>query len=141
MRFLTKDWYELMQRYGRPFDVKEAERLRKQLDIVSSDLQKAMDQESLPEELRKKFFFHDGEICNIQEGADYILEISSPFSEYRRVMFCGAMVKQDRIPAGAVWLYEELYRHFLGYEAHILCWSSQGLRDTKIICTNILFEK
>lgn len=60
-------------------------------------------------------------------------------------------VKQALPPAGAVWLYEELYRHKsgTGYEAHILLEAPTrsgrrrlqlaDLFDLKLICSEICF--
>lgn len=141
MRYFTKEWYELCQVYGRTFDGKKEAALKKQLDGVSAAFQAAIKKENLPEDLWEKFSFHDGDIRDIQEGSDYIVVVDSPFSGYHKVTFRDAAVKQDRIPVGAVWLYEELYRHALGYEAHILCQKGWDLYDTKIICSEILFEE
>ena len=141
MRYLTKEWYALMQECGRAFEPRKQAELQKRLDDVSAAFQQAIEREDLPKELRENFYFHDGVIRGIREGTDCVIEIDSPFSVYHRVTFRDAVVKQDTIPVGAVWLYAELYRHHLGYEAHILCESRQGLRDTKIICTDILFEE
>lgn len=141
MRFFTKEWYGLQQEYGLTFERKKKAALQKGLDAVSEAFQQAVERENLPKELWDKFYFHDGIIRNIQEGYDYILEVDSPFSAYHKLTFCGAVVKQDKIPPGAVWLYEELYRHALGYEAHILSQSGPDLRDTKIICGEILIEE
>lgn len=141
MRYFTKEWYELVQKYGHTFNREKKSERKKQLDAISAAFHQAAEREDLPKELLEKFSFHDGEIRDVQQGEDYIIEVRSPFSRYARIIFCNAVVKQDSIPAGAVWLYEELYRHALGYEAHILCESSLGLRDTKIICKDILFDE
>ena len=77
--------------------------------------------------------------------------IDSPFSGYHTVIFRHARVKQALPPAGAVWLYEELYRHKsgTGYEAHILLEAPTrsgrrrlqlaDLFDLKLICSEICF--
>ena len=143
MRYFTKDWYELMQKCGRAYGPKEAE-LRKRLDAVSAAFRQDLSQQNLPKGMWNKFCFHDGKILDVQAGEDYedcIIRVDSPFTAYNKVTFCSALVKQDNIPVGAVWLYEELYRHTLGYEAHILCCGRDGLLDTKIVCRDILFEE
>lgn len=140
MRYFTKEWYELCQEYARTSGP-EKKKLRKRLDAVSEAFQRDLTQQNLPEGLFDKFCFHDGKILDIQAGEDYVIRVNSPFTTYSKVTFRSAAVKQDRIPIGAVWLYEELYRHALGYEAHVLCWSEEGLRGTKIICSEILFEE
>ena len=143
MRYFTREWYELMQEEGRAYGPKETE-LRKRLDAISAAFRNDLAQQNLPEGLWNRFYFHDGEILDVQVGEDYedcVIRADSPFSAYNKVTFCKALVKQDNIRVGAVWLYEELYRHALGYEAHILSWSGEGLLDTKIVCSDILFEE
>lgn len=141
VRYFTKEWYELCQERGHAFGTAKAAELQMRLDDISASFQQALKKENLPEDLWDRFCFHDGKIRNTQEGTDYIIEIDSPFSIYHRVTFRDAIVKQDSIPVGAVWLYEELYRHALGYEAHILSENGLNLQDTKIICSEILFEE
>ncbi len=143
MRYFTKEWYDLMQEYGRTFGLEKAA-LRNRLDAAAAAFQRDLARQELPKGLFEKFNFHDGDILDVQIGekyGDYVIKVSSPFAVYNKVTFQRAVVKQDSIPVGAVWLYEELYRHALGYEAHVLCDSSLGLRDTKIICADILFEE
>lgn len=142
MRYFTKEWYALCQEYGSTFHDKARKAvLQKQLDAISEAYRRATERERLPQNMRESFTFHDGEILSIQFETDYILTVNSPFSPYNRIIFRNAMVKQDIISIGSVWLYEELYHHALGYEAHILCGSKSGLLDTKIICTEIIIEQ
>jgi len=141
MRFFTKEWYGLQQEYGRTFEKEKKSVLKKELDNISEAFQRAIAREELPKELWNNFAFHDGIIRNIQEGPDYIIEVDSPFNANRKLTFYNAVVKQDNICVGAVWLYEELYRHALGYEAHILSQVGLELRDTKIICSEIKIEE
>ena len=127
MRYFTKEWYALCQEYGSTFHDKARKAvLQKQLDAISEAYRRATERERLPQNMRESFTFHD---------------VNSPFSPYNRIIFRNAMVKQDIISIGSVWLYEELYHHALGYEAHILCGSKSGLLDTKIICTEIIIEQ
>ena len=93
----------------------------------------------------------DEVIESILVGEDLTFSIDSPFSGYHTVIFRLARVKQALPPAGAVWLYEELYRHKsgTGYEAHILLEAPTrsgrrrlqlaDLFDLKLICSEICF--
>ena len=147
MRYLTKDWYILGQAYPMP-----EERKRKWEAIIAS-YQEAQNKEALPDALRRNFMFHDGKVLEIAAGADFIIQIRSPFSDYHKITFREASVKQEIPPMGAVWLYQELYRHKSGngYEAHILFSKpskpvhkkllTSDLFDTKIICKDILLEQ
>ena len=139
MRYFTKEWFNLGQK--RTYNRKQAEALRKQIDAVSDAYWEAQKKENLPEDLCRKFYFHDGKIRNVQAEKDYILEIDSPFTNYHKLTFRDAILKQESIETGAVWLYAELYRHALGYEVHILSQVGWDLRDTKIICSEILIEE
>ena len=146
MRYLTKDWFMLVQTYPRP------DELKNKLDGIAASCQEAQNKESLPDALRRNFMFHDGEVLEITAGADFIVYIKSPFSSYHKITFRKASVKQEMPPVGAVWLYQELYRHKSGdgYEAHILFYKhskpehkkilASDLFDMKIICKDILFE-
>lgn len=145
MRYLTKEWYIRCQSYPKPHE------LEKELRGISESCRRAREKEDLPDNLRRGFMFHDGDILEIVTGKDFIIHIDSPFSNYHTITFLDAAVKQEPPPAGALWLYEELYRHKsgVGYEAHILSQKASGPRhkkvlasdlfDTKIICRDILF--
>ena len=146
MRYLTKDWFILSQ----SFPVTEDR--RRELDRLTAAYRKAQADEALPAELRQSFSFHDGTVEAARHDGDIVLRVSSPYSRYRSVRFCGALLKQELPPPGAVWLYEELYRHKSGrgYEAHILLYSGldtphrvilpEELTDLKIVCSDIQFE-
>lgn len=147
MRYLTKDWFIRTQTYPMP------EGLKKELDGIAASCQEAQNKELLPDALRRNFLFHDGKVLAITSGADCIVHIKSPFSGYHKITFLEASVKQEIPPVGAVWLYQELYRHKSGngYEAHILFskpskpvhkkFLTSDLFDMKIICKNILLEQ
>ena len=146
MRYLTKDWYMLCQTHPMP------DELKKKLDGIMASYREAQSRENLPEKLRQNFMFHDGEALEVTAGTDFVIRLKSPFSDYRKIIFQDAVVKQETPPVGAWWLYEELYRHKsgVGYEAHVLFHKLSGpahkgtlasdLFDTKIICRDILFE-
>ena len=146
MRHLTKEWYMLSQTYPRP------DELKKKLDGIAASCREAQDREALPEKLRQNFMFHDGEVLEVRADTDFVIRLKSPYSDYHKIIFQDAVVKQEMPPVGAWWLYEELYRHKsgVGYEAHVLFYKATGLRhkkilasdlfDTKIICRDILFE-
>ena len=146
MRYMTKEWYMLWQTYPMP------DKLRTELGGVSALYREAQTRETLPEKLRQNFGFHDGEVLEVAAGTDFVIRLKSPYSDYQKITFQDAIVKQEMPPVGAWWLYEELYCHKsgVGYEAHILFHKASGPRhkkillsdlfDTKIICGDILFE-
>lgn len=144
MRYLTKDWYMRCQSYPKSHE------LEKELSGISESCRQAREKEDLPDRLRQGFMFHDGDVLAVSAGKDLIIRIKSPFSDYHTITFIDAVVKQEPLPVGAWWLYEELYRHKsgVGYEVHILSLKASGPRhkkvlasdlfDTKIICSDIL---
>lgn len=137
MRYLTKEWYKLCQTWPM------TDELRKRRDDISAAYRQAWEREQLPDHFNQNFMFHDGIVQKITTGTDFIIQIDSPFSNYHKITFLDAKVKQEPPPTGAWWLYEELYRrkNSAGYEAHILF--SKGadeLFDTIVICRDILLE-
>ncbi len=145
MRYLTKEWFLACQTWPMTAEV------QRRLDETSRAFRAAQAREALPPELARDFSFHDGVVREIHTGDDLVLAIDCPFSSCHTVTFRHARVKQPLPPSGAVWLYEELYRHKsgTGYEAHILLETPAGsarrkiqpsdLFDLKIICSEILF--
>ncbi len=145
MRYLTKEWYLAGQTWPVAADVQA------RLDETGRAFREARAREDLPPELMRDLSFHDGVIREIHVGEDLTFSIDSPFSGYHTVIFRHARVKQTLPPTGAVWLYEELYRHKsgTGYEAHILLEAPTrsgrrslqpaDLFDLKIICSEICF--
>lgn len=137
MRYLTKEWYMLCQTFPMPPE------LQKKLDGISAAYRQAWENEKLPDRLCRDFMFHDGEVLAVIAGTDFVIQIKSPFSDYHKITFLDAEVKQEPPPIGAWWLYEELYhrKSGAGYEAHILfSRKADELFDTIIVCRDILFE-
>ena len=145
MRYLTKEWYLACQAWPVTPEV------QKQLDEISRACRAARAREDLPPALVQDFSFHDGVVRQIHAADDLTFTIDCPFSSYHMIIFRHARLKQPLPPCGAVWLYEELYRHKsgTGYEAHILLGDPTGsarrkpllteLFDLKIICSEICF--
>ena len=143
MRYLTKDWYLLCQTWPMPDGVK------KQINDTVAAYNSAQALEDISPSLLKKFMFHDGVVLIASDGEDFVIEIDSPYSEYHKITFRGAIVEQDGTLDGATWIYEELYRRKSGpgYEAHILFDRPQSggkmnastLCELKITCEDLLF--
>lgn len=146
MRYFTKEWFLESQTY--PL----TENTRKKLSEIGAAYRTACEKEKLSEQLVKDFFFHDGKVSKIITEKDCTLSVDSPFSAYHTILFRDAVLKGELPPIGAVWLYEELYRHKsgIGYEVHILFSSPTGtkhktiqksdLLDLKILCREILLS-
>ena len=148
MRYLDKNWYLKSQKYPPDDETYEAVKALNEAEIKSG----------VPEELRRDLCFHDGKIISeetvqsgaepIFSGSDYTLRIQCPYRQ-ETVTFRDAIVKTERPPIGAEWLYEEVYRHKSGkgYEIHILLEfperrvpvHASGLIEMKIVCRDITF--
>lgn len=148
MRYLDKNWYLKSQKYPPDGETYEAVKALDEAEIKSG----------VPENLRRYLCFHDGKIISeetvqsgvepIFSGSDYALRIQCPYKQ-ETVTFRDAIVKTERPPTGAEWLYEEIYRHKSGkgYEIHILLESSEchipilvsDLIEMKIVCRDISF--
>ena len=147
MRYLTKEWFLACQAWPIAQDA------QKKLDDLMRSYHEAQLREALPDGLREKFSFHDGVVRQFTCGQDCTLRIDSPFSSYHTVIFRNAVCRQALPPVGAVWLYEELYRHKsgTGLEAHILFSAPQkpahkkmlpsDLIEWKILCSEIVFAE
>lgn len=145
MRYLTKEWFLACQVYPISQDA------RKKLDDIMRSFHAAQLREALPDGMREKFSFHDGIVRKIICDRDCTIQLDSPFSSHHTVIFQNAICKQALPPVGAVWLYEELYRHKsgTGFESHILFSAPQkpahkkmlpsDLIEWKILCSEIVF--
>ena len=145
MRYLTKAWYLASQKY--PLNDEEQKALRE----AQLARRAAEERDAVPDGMRESFCFHDAAVRGSYRGADYVISLDGALSPVRSVVFRDALVKGETPPDGAVWLYEELYRHKSGsgYEAHILFEAMQGeahkhlregdLFELKTICRDIVF--
>lgn len=123
----------------------EQKRNRAEFNKIERAAQKALSKEAekIPDELRKHFGFHDGDIFSLKNyGDDLIMTIKQDCAvfenetPYVRVTFIGGKIieRDDNIKfdhrkieydgteydAYCQWLYEELYKTPDGYEAHML---------------------
>lgn len=147
MRYFTKEWFLKCQIYP------QTKALKDELNDAAAAFHAAQSKDDLPSLLRRELMLHDGEVSNIETAADCVVEVNnSPYAVHQKIRFTNALVKQALPPIGAIWLYEELYRHKrgVGYEVHILFHKpmppkhkailASDLFETKIICDDIVFE-
>ena len=154
MKYLDKKWYLECQKSAGD---------KNRIKAAITALNEAEIKHRIPENLKRDLCFHDGKVISeetvrseaepVFSGCDYILRINSPLNPHSVVIFRDALVKSERSPESAEWLYEEIYRHKSGngYEIHILFISYSGcdrhprevlpsdLIEMKVICQDVAF--
>ena len=124
MRYFTKEWFTFCQMSSpTPDDVAKMRQAAEEYRV-------AREKQPVPPSLQAHFFdFHDQLVAGEEASNDgYILRIESPAKDKPiiEVSFHDAKIKKrDASLDGCVWLYSELYSHYLGYEAHILLQKSK----------------
>jgi len=147
MKYFTKEWYLSCQKR----DVN-----RQSIDAAEAAYREASAKESIPDDLRKQFRFHDGKVQEIYEdGGDLVIRIRSAWTPVTKIILAGAEVKKrdPEVTTGAYWIYQELYRAVfntfeggeyqkqLGYEIHVLfCDRKNTPAELVVRCRNIRFE-
>ena len=142
MRYFTKEWFAFCQKVNPlPADIEK-------MNEAGKNYLAALREQDIPSSLQKSFSgFHDCSIlgCETIENA-LVLQIEN-FDRERtesRVSFFDARIKkQDSSLDGCEWLYSEIYRHYLGYEVHILFQNRKGFDLVEIIiqCRDISVDK
>ena len=132
MRYFTKEWFAFCQMQNpQPSDIER-------MNEASKNYHAALQGQDIPLPLQKRFFtLHDYPIIDGEmSGNTFVLRIEDydrKKSEIR-VLFLDARVKKQDAPlVGCDWLYSELYRHYLGYEVHILFQKRKGLDLVELI--------
>lgn len=129
MRYFTKEWFEYCQK--RNADIEK-------MNEAGRNYLAALQGQDIPLSLHQSFSgFHDCLItaCEASES-DYILWIENcgHNKAETKVSFSDARVKkQDDSLDGCEWLYSEIYRHYVGYEIHILFQKRKGLELVELI--------
>ena len=104
----------------------------------------------VPAEFERKLEFHDAQIISaVMDENDLHLYFNhpgyNPF-EHNHIVFKNARIKtKEHELAGCYFIYYEIYRHFLGYEMHMLLWYHDKNRgfdyaDFTVICEDIVTD-
>ena len=132
MRYFTKEWFAFCQKANPlPADIDK-------MNEAGRNYRAALQGQDIPSSLQKSFWdFHDCPIigCETLENA-LVLRIENydhKKTEIRVSFFDVRIKKQDSSLDGCEWLYSEIYRHYLGYEVHILFQKSKGLDLVELI--------
>ena len=141
MRYFTKEWFAFCQKANPlPADIEK-------MNEAGRNYHAALLGQDIPSSLQKTFSgFHDFSIlgCETLEN-DLVLRIENydrKKPEIRVSFFDARIKKQDSSLDGCEWIYSEIYRHYLGYEVHILFHRRKGLDLVELIiqCRDISVE-
>ena len=104
----------------------------------------------VPEEFERKLEFHDAQITSaVMDENDLHLYFDhpgyNPF-EHNHIVFKNVRIKtKEHELEGCYFIYYEIYRHFLGYEMHMLLWYHEKNKgfdyaDFTVICEDIVTD-
>lgn len=143
MKYFTKEWQKRISDdpdSGRAL-VKEAAALYKA----------EQDKNPIPADLEKRLEFHDAKIeRTVMDGTDLHLYFDHPGMnpfEYNHIVFKKVRIKvKEHELHNCYFIYYEIYRHYLGYEMHMLLWyheknAGHGYADFTVICEDIQTDK
>ncbi len=140
---------------------KEEQANRRTFNKIEAEATAVLGQQSIPEEIRSQFCFHDANVLAIKRvGSDvelylrkdggwmddatpYIKIIFKNVSHLDREKGFALRPKFDKwgnLGTSCVYLYDELYQNEDGYEVHMLFWTSKALRYLTIRSKDIQFE-
>ena len=121
------------------------EESKKKMNQVINEYSIAQNEENIPQIIRERFGFHD---CVVKaftvDKKDVVicLDTHGGFTNYNMITFeMSEIIKEEEHIVESTWLYEELYRTDNGYEAHMLFWSHEGLKELIIRCNDIIIEE
>jgi hypothetical protein len=116
---------------------------KKKMDSVLNEYSKAQQAEPIPQIIRERFGFHDCEVTELTVGKNVVMgfDTEGGFTNFKMITFTAAeIIKQEEHIAGSTWIYNELYSTESGYEAHMLFWAREGLKELIIRCNDIIIE-
>ena len=142
MKYYTKEWQKRVS--------DAASNARALADEARADYRAEQNKNPVPAEFERKLEFHDAQIISaVMEENDLHLYFDhpgyNPF-EHNHIVFKNARVKtKEHELEGCYFIYYEIYRHFLGYEMHMLLWYHDKNRgfdyaDFTVICEDIVTD-
>ena len=129
-------------------------------DKIMKDATAVLEGQSIPEEIKSKFCFHDANLLALKRNrtdAELYLRKdggwTSGTTPYIKIVFKGVssvdrekgwVIRRKRDSDGELssncqYLYDELYKTEEGYEIHLLIWATKALRYLTICCEDIHF--
>lgn len=116
---------------------------KKKMYSVLNEYSKAQHAEPIPQLIRERFGFHDCKVTELTVGKNVVMRFDTEggFTNFNMITFTSAeIIKQEEHIAGSTWIYNELYSTENGYEAHMLFWAGEGLKELIICCNDIIIE-
>lgn len=148
--YCTKEVVKLLKKYS--------EQSEKNTNDVLQQFRKAQTEEAIPQEIRKKFNFHDCSVkelkvqanhgnvnANVQAKSDanliIFLDTSGGFTLNNKITFVESeIILQEGPIVDGAWLYSELYCVDGGYEVHVL-FAGMSMSELILRCRDILIEQ
>ena len=98
--------------------------------------------EQIPEDICRKFGFHDCKVTDYSVGRNIMIQLDTSvgFTNYDKITFVDVtVINQEEPIIGSIWIYDELYRTEQGYEVHVL-FCSDETQELTICCSDIIVE-
>lgn len=98
--------------------------------------------EDLPAHLAEDFGAHNAKVLKLEKSEDLVLKLdpSGSFTDCTEISFINADIKKiEGTIEGSYWIYSELYRADVKYEAHIL-FSGDSIGELVVTCDEILMN-
>lgn len=142
MKYYTKEWQKRVS--------DAPDNVRALADEARAGYRAEQNKNPVPAEFERKLEFHDAQITSaVMDENDLHLYFNhpgyNPF-EHNHIVFKNARIKtKEHELAGCYFIYYEIYRHFLGYEMHMLLWyaeknSRYDYADLTVICEDIITD-
>jgi len=140
---------------------KEEQANRRAFEKICAKATAVLEQQDIPEEIRKRFCFHDACVLAIRkvrsdvalylrkdggwpgDATPYIRIVFENVRQIDREKGFSLRPKPDAdgdLRTNCTYLYDELYHDESGYEVHMLFWTPKALRNLTICSENIRFE-
>lgn len=140
---------------------KEEQANRRAFKKINAKASAVLEQQDIPEEIQKQFYFHDASVLAIKKvHSDVELYLckdggwTGDFTPYIKIIFKNVQLfdrekgfalrpkvnECGELGTSCKYLYDELYRDESGYEVHMLLWTPKALRYLTICSEDIEFE-
>lgn len=128
----------------------EIRKVKSEWNRINRNAEKAQKAEKIPDKLNELLDLHDAKLLSFRKkGKNYIMDIQKDgdFFEdecrYRTLIFQDTkIIERDAgiYPPNTRYLYYEIYRCDIGYEIHIMFWTSKGLSYLTLECSGVKYR-
>ena len=142
MKYYTKEWQKRIS--------DAPDKARALADEAFAGYRAEQSRNPIPGEFERRLEFHDAQITSAaMDGEDLHLYFDhpgyNPF-DHNHIVFKNARIKtKEHALEKCYFIYYEIYRHFLGYEMHMLLWfkeknSGFDYANFTVICEDIVTD-